>query len=153
MKNKIFQLVLFLSKIEFSGISKIHKIITGIIDHCFNFLFYLSSIISRTTLRTIDKDRYDHAVTVIEQAPLNRELSILSSISAVKEDALARGLWTSAHSDSLNAYGNILFNECDWDIDRIYDYIRGVVESIPGLSYAVGSEDDDDEGDDNIELN
>jgi hypothetical protein len=96
-------------------------------------------------LRLVDPDRLDHAEQVADQYSMNQELEILGAVSHVKEDALEKKAWTAQHSQALNILGNRLCQECDWEEERIHDYMRRVVKSIPGLGYLVGSEEDDDD--------
>lgn len=73
----------------------------------------------------------------IELESQQTELDLLASVSKLKEHALEIGEWTQQHSEAINAVGNALFNECDWDEDSVHQYMREVVESIPGLKYGV----------------
>ena len=88
---------------------------------------------------------------VIEQQYINNELDILMSVTKVKEDALFHKTWTTNHSLALNELSTKLYHECDWDKDRIHEYMRAIVESIPGLSYIAADTDDEDD-DDSIDL-
>ena len=64
-------------------------------------------------------------------------------LNKIKEDALQRKAWTSNHSLALNELSSELYNQCNWDEQRIHQYMRGIVETIPGLSY-VSNDDSDD---------
>jgi hypothetical protein len=96
------------------------------------------------SLWLIDRDRVDHTEMVMDQAPLNNELQILMNVTRLKEDALERKAWTNHHSLALNQLSSKLYNECNWNEQRIHEYMRAIVESIPGLSYVPGDEDDDE---------
>lgn len=108
-------------------------------------LIWLTANVTKILLVLINKPKYEHASCVIDQSTLTTELEILQAISRVKEDAMNRALWTNDHSIQLNNLGSRLYNECDWSEVNIHKYMRALVESIPGLSYAVP----DSEGDDN----
>jgi hypothetical protein len=99
----------------------------------------------------VDQDRINHAQHVMEQMSMTNELDILMNVTKLKEDALERRTWTQHHSIALNELSSKLYHECDWDKARIHDYMRTLVESIPGLSYVAGDDDDDDD-DDSISL-
>lgn len=110
-----------------------------------NFFIDLTANSFKSLLWIIDPDRVNHAEHVIDQMSLNNELEILMNVTKVKEDALERRSWTNHHSIALNELSSKLYNECDWDKSRIHDYMRAIVESIPGLSYVAGEDDDDDD--------
>lgn len=63
------------------------------------------------------------------------ELNLLASASKLKEHAISIGEWTDQHTEAINAVGNALLNDCDWDEEHVHQYMREVVESVPGLQY------------------
>jgi hypothetical protein len=144
MKEALFDITAEIGKWIIVGIHELGELIGYGIEAVFNFSVWITGNIFATILSWIDSERVEHAEHVAEQYPLAMELEILGAVTAVKEDALDKKKWTEQHSMALNVLGNRLFNECDWDEERIHDYMRRVVESIPGLGYAVGSQDDDD---------
>ena len=144
MKEALFDITAEIGKWIIVGIQELGELIGYGIESVFNFFVWITGNIFATILSWIDSERVKHAEHVAEQYPLAMELEILGAVTAVKEDALDKKKWTEQHSMALNVLGNRLFNECDWDEERIHDYMRRVVESIPGLGYAVGSQDDDD---------
>lgn len=76
------------------------------------------------------------------------ELELLSNATKLKEHAMKIGDWTDDHSEALNAIGNALLNECDWDEEHVHQYLKDVVENGTGLSYHSsfdGFDDDDDD--------
>jgi hypothetical protein len=103
----------------------------------------------KMSLWLIDRDRVSHTELVIDQYDINTELEILMNVNRVKEDALERKTWTGNHSMALNELSSRLYNECNWDETRIHQYMRNLVEAIPGLSYVSGN---DSESDDSIDL-
>lgn len=145
MKETIFDITAQVGKWILVGIHELGELLIYGVEAISNFLVWVIGNVFATVLSWIDAERVEHAEHVAEQYPLAMELEILGAVSSVKEDALGQKKWTERHSIALNILGNRLFNECDWDEDRIHDYMRRVVESIPGLGYAVGSHDDEDD--------
>jgi len=78
----------------------------------------------------------------------NTELNLLSTATKLKEHALETGDWTDHHSEALNAIGNALLNECNWEEAHVHQYLKDVVENGTGLTYQAGfpgfDEDEDD---------
>ena len=146
MKKILFDSVALLGKAVIGILREAGDLLSYGVESVFNFFVWISAQIFRFILWLIDKERVDHAEQVVDQSLMSRELEILGTISQVKQSALDSKVWNENHSKALNMLGNRLFQECDWEEDRIHDYMRRVVESIPGLGYAVGSEDDEDEG-------
>ena len=99
-------------------------------------------------LQKIDEERYitqmeeEEARLDLEQQAT--ELELLSKATQLKEHAIKNGDWTDSHTEALNAIGNALLNDCDWDEDDIHRYLKEVVESGTGLTYGRESDEDDD---------
>lgn len=144
MKETIFDITAQIGKWIIVGIHELGELLVLGVEAVSNFFVWLVGNIFAAVLSLIDAERVKHAEHVAEQYPLAMELEILGAVTHVKEDALEKKKWTEQHSIALNILGNRLFNECDWEEQRIHDYMRRVVESIPGLGYLVGSDDDDD---------
>lgn len=116
--------------------TRIAELVLGLTANIFKFALWL-----------IDDERIEHAEEAINQSSLSTELEILMMVSKVKEDALSVGFWRENHSMALNELGSRLYNECEWEEGEIHRYMRMIVESIPGLTYAItDDEDDEDEG-------
>ncbi len=145
MKKILFDSVACVGKAIIGLFREIEDLLSYGIESVFGFLVWAFAHAFRFVLWLIDRERVDHAEQVIDQFVMSRELEILGAISHVKENALNSKVWNEKHSNALNILGNRLFQECDWEEERIHDYMRRVVESIPGLGYAVGSDDDDDD--------
>lgn len=100
-------------------------------------------------MKRIDKEAYQQTIDEAEAAQelkqQSTELELLSNATKLKEHALETGEWTDDHSEALNAIGNALLNDCDWDEDDIHQYLRDVVESGTGLSYERGKGDEYDD--------
>lgn len=108
--------------------------------------------IFKMSLWMIDRNRVDHTEMVIDQVPINNELQILINVTRVKEDALEQKTWTKDHSLAINHLSSKLYNECNWNEKRIHEYMKAIVESIPGLSYVSGDEDGDEDDDGSFAL-
>jgi len=144
MKEVLFNITAQLGKWIIIGIHELGQLIIFGVEAVSNFFVWVFGNIFAAVLSLIDRERVEHAEHVAEQQPLAMELEILGAVTHVKEDAIEKKKWTEQHSIALNILGNRLLNECDWEEQRIHDYMRRVVESIPGLGYLVGSDDDDD---------
>lgn len=147
MRNSIYNLLYYLAEgllmvIQYSG-----NFLLNFIGAIFNWIYSVVAWIFKSILSFIDKNRVYHAEQVIEQEDIGMELNILCQISQVKEDALRRGTWTSEHSEALNQLSQMLYDNSGWSKDKIHTYMRALVESIPGLSYVSGNDEDEDEDD------
>lgn len=146
MRNLIFDITARSGAVVIWFLQTFSKGVAYSIGAIFGILIWVTANTTKALLVLINRRKYEHASQVIDQSTLSKELEILQAVSKVKEDAMNRALWTSDHSIALNQLGSRLYNECDWSESNIHKYMRGVVESIPGLSYAVpDSEGDDDE--------
>lgn len=145
MKRVLFDAIAFAGEAFLDLLHNFGDLLSLGVESFFNLLVWLVANIFRVILWVVDSDRLNHAEQVADQYSMNQELEILGAISHVKEDALGKKTWTGQHSQALNILGNMLSQECDWEEERIHDYMRRIVESIPGLGYLVGSEEDDDD--------
>ena len=145
MKKVLFDALAFLGEAFIDLLHNIGDLLSLGIESFFNLLVWLAANTFKVMLWVVDSDRLNHAEQVADQYSMNQELEILGAVSHVKEDALQKKAWTNQHSQALNILGNRLCHECDWEEERIHDYMRRVVESIPGLGYLAGSEEDDDD--------
>jgi hypothetical protein len=143
MKRVLFDVSAYLGEVVIDLLHNIGDLLSLGIESLFNFFVWAAANTFKVLLWLIDSDRLNHAEQVADQYSMNQELEILGAISHVKEDALTNKSWTGQHSQALNILGNRLCHECDWEPERIHDYMRRVVESIPGLGYLAGSEEDD----------
>ena len=145
MKAALFDALAFLGEAIIDLLENVGDLLSLGVESFFRFLIWIAANTFKVILWVVDSDRLNHAEQVADQYSMNQELEILGAISHVKEDALHKKTWTGQHSQALNILGNRLSQECDWEEERIHDYMRRVVESIPGLGYLVGSEEDDDD--------
>jgi hypothetical protein len=70
------------------------------------------------------------------------ELTLLAKATELKEHAVEIGDWTEHHTLALNAIGKALVEDCQWEEVHVHAYLKNVVESVPGLYYQAGEEDD-----------
>lgn len=120
--------------------TSIGNAVVGAIGGIFNIINWILAQTSRRLLVSIDRDRYEHTASTIEQRNDLVELELLKAVSKVKEDAVAGRVWTSSHTMALNKIGSALHVQCGWEPARIHGYLRQVVESIPGMTYYAGEE-------------
>ena len=96
----------------------------------------------------VSKERLEEAQEELEaQAELDQqatELELLTNASKLKEHALKNGDWTDDHTEALQAIGNALLNDCDWDEEHVHQYLKEVVEEGTGLTYGLEYDDEDD---------
>lgn len=151
MKSSIYQLLLSVFELILNIVQGALNFVLELISRLFNGLYFVLASLFKAVLWLIDKDRVYHAEQVMQQEDINAELQILLHTTKVKEDALGRGAWTSEHSIAINELSQQLYDECEWSKERIHTYMRAIVESIPGLQYVAG-DDDDDYDDDSIEI-
>ena len=115
-------------------------IITFLSDTARRFLgsvgYFLMNIIEPTLLKTY--------TSVLEQQEEGSELEtqqlelrLLTSAAQVRDHAKETGDWTDHHSEAINAIGEALVSQLDWEEDSVHQYLREVVESIDGLEYGI----------------
>lgn len=152
MKNKFYQLLFHTFETILIVIQACLNFLLEGLSKVFNFIYYSIASIFKGILWIIDKDRVYHAEQVLEQEDIGTELNILVRVSEIKNDALTRGAWTNNHSMLINKLSQQLYTDCDWSPHRIHTYMRAIVESIPGLSYVPGNEEEDDDDSINVSI-
>jgi hypothetical protein len=105
------------------------------ISYLFGGIIWVLQSVARGLMNLIDSERTEHNRLTAEQQDGLSELSILGRATQVRDDALARKVWTMGHTIELNRIGFALVNQYGWEPARVHSYLRGVVESIPGLAY------------------
>lgn len=91
----------------------------------------------RLLMRLVDSKKYKEIEEQIQLQKQTSELKLLDAISKIKNHAVEIGDWTEKHSEALENLANALLEECNWKEKDIHDYLRNIVESVPGLSYGV----------------
>ena len=115
-------------------------------DRLFGLVIWLLSWaahLSRVAIANIGKlalekgfpEQYAEVEEQLSLESQQTELDLLASVTKLKEHAISIGEWTDQHTEAINAVGNALLNDCDWDEEHIHQYMRGVIESVPGLQY------------------
>lgn len=65
------------------------------------------------------------------------ELKLLVGATQIRDHAAETGDWTERHSEAINAIGDALIVQMNWEEEAVHQYLREVVESIDGLEYGV----------------
>lgn len=145
MRDLIFDIIADIGETLISSLQYIFNLLIVIQTNVYTYIIKVIANVFKLILYIVYSDKVEHAEQVILQMPLNKELDILMNITKVKEDALSQKIWRQEHSMALNNLGSRLHYECNWEKSKIHDYMRALVESIPGLTYLEGNEDDDDD--------
>jgi len=107
------------------------------------FVNFVIASISYFFLRNINSQRLRYYENIVKQTQQNStnvkqqqiELDLLTSVQKLRDHAVREGDWTDNHSIALEAIGNALIQEMDWEEDLVHQYLKEVVETIPGLYY------------------
>jgi hypothetical protein len=91
--------------------------------------------VAKALMTLVDSERTEHDRLTAEQQDGLSELNVLGRAAQVRDDALSRKVWTMGHTIEMNRIGLALVNHYGWEPARVHSYLRGVVESIPGLAY------------------
>lgn len=118
----------------FNCVSHCNLLILKIIRSLGDFLIIANGRIGWLVLSLIDKKRLSHAEAATEQESEISELSVLFGITAVRNDAMTKGMWNEDHQDTLNFLGNLLANEHDWEVEQVERYLYEVIETGPAVS-------------------
>ena len=63
------------------------------------------------------------------------ELQLLTSCQQLRDHAKENGGWEPQHEIALEAVGNCLIDEMNWDEESVHLYMKGIVESLDGYEY------------------
>ena len=98
--------------------------------------YFLMNIIDPTLLKTYTSvlEQQDESNELESQ---QLELKLLTSAAQVRDHAKETGDWTDKHSDAINAIGEALVTQLNWEEESVHQYLREVVESIDGLEYGL----------------
>ena len=143
MKNSLFEIIAVTTGTLIAFNLRIGNAVTSIVASIFNFINNIIKNIAEKLLMAIDKDKYCHAILSAKQAPELAELSLMMAASKLKDDAISRKMWTLDHTITLNKIGNALYINCNWEPSRVHQYLKSVVETIPGMVYMSGDDFDD----------
>lgn len=107
---------------------------------CFNQVNAIIAATARFLMRRLDEERFDYYSSLLSQQSELGELQLLMAARKVKEDALKGRVWTTMHTIAINKIAGALHYNCGWEPPRIHQYLREVVESIPGMVYGAGDD-------------
>jgi hypothetical protein len=107
---------------------------------CFNQVNAIIAATARFLMRRLDEERFDYYSSLLSQQSELGELQLLMAARKVKEDALKGRVWTTMHTIAINKIAGALHYNCGWEPPRIHQYLREVVESIPGMVYGTGDD-------------
>lgn len=143
MRKRIFILTATISQFLITRNENFFAFIYFCLDKVKTFINFTIARVSYFFLRIIDPKRlhyYENIVSKVEQGSVNvkqqqTELDLLTSVQKLRDHAVREGDWTDNHSIALEAIGNALIQEMDWEEDLVHQYLKEVVETIPGLYY------------------
>lgn len=109
-----------------------HTLFRGAIGHGFY-----------AVVKFADRERIEAAEQLVELKAQNIELKLLASASKVRDHAVETDDWTDHHTQAIEAIGDALLNECNWEEEHIHNYLREIVQSVDGLTYELFDDDAD----------
>ncbi len=98
---------------------------------------WLIGKIAILALRLVDKEKVEGIIAQGAMAKQQAELELMSSASQLRDHAVETGEWKAEHTIAINAIGVALIDACDWEEAAVHNYLRGVVEAVPGLEYGL----------------
>jgi hypothetical protein len=143
MKKQLFHVVpaVTYASIWFSG--RVFSFVIQVLAWLSGVVRFLIVNLGVALMKLVDNEEYEAIQAKMQLESQQAELDLLASVSKLKEHAMEIGDWTEEHTEALKAIGNALLNECSWDKEHVHRYLREVVESIPGLHYETGEDEDD----------
>lgn len=143
MKELLFKLLANLGTGLIWLSDRFYATIAGLAATCGQLSRLAIANITYWLLKKLDQDKLDEIAAKAEKEEetkaQNIELQLLASATKVRDHAKQND-WTDHHSEAISAIGNALLNECDWEEEHVHQYLKEVVESIPGLHYGVSSD-------------
>ncbi|MFZ9326290.1 MAG: hypothetical protein ACO24H_02375 [Polynucleobacter sp.] len=140
MKKLAFRAIAFSVGVLIASNLAVGNFLTTLIARFFNSLNGFVRFIGQAALMSIDKDQYTYSDALAQQEEALAELDLVIGAHKVKEDAMKRRAWTMMHTLAINKIGSALHNQYDWEIPRVHQYLRDIVESIPGMVYCGGDD-------------
>lgn len=117
MRSALFVFFAYANQRLLSRIDIISETLTQVIIHFAHAIFLI-----------IDSERMDHVRSSVEQRDAISELRVFNLIKEVADDAINYGAWNEEHETKLNVFGNILYNEHDWEVEEVHRYLTEVIE-------------------------
>lgn len=96
-----------------------------------------------SVVKFVDRERIEAAEQLVELKAQDIELKLLASASKVRDHAVETNDWTDHHTEAIEAIGDALLNECNWEEEHIHNYLREIVQSVDGLTYELFDDDSD----------
>lgn len=118
------------------------------VDFVANLLKGVLGKVGYSAMKMIDKERClqvesmqmqmeeqvtEDGTTVLQLQHL--ELELLSSCHRLRDHASENGGWTREHEIALEAVGNCLIDDMQWEEDDVHRYMKELVESVDGFEY------------------
>lgn len=113
----------------FTLIASINALLSQAITGFANWLVFVNSETGCFILKLLDKKRMEHVISIMEQQEELSELGILNQMTKVIEDAISKGGWDEDDESHLNVMANILYNEHDWEEERIQEYVGTMIDN------------------------
>ena len=131
----------------FKAVTQTSAALIGLVGVLNNLSLSIIGSVAYALMRLIDRDKLSAYEKLVEahQNPESElssqamELRLLASANQVRDHARETGDWTDRHTEALNAIGDALMLEAEWQEESVHQYLKGLVESIDGLEY--GTED------------
>ena len=117
----------------FFFIGRINQLVISSLREFADMSIAICNAIASSCLRIIDPDRMDHIESTIDQIDEITELQVLMNIHNVRDEAIKIGAWNEDHEGKLNFFGNMLYNEHDWDVEEVHRYLHEIIASGPQL--------------------
>lgn len=140
MKQTLFNLIGSTSGNVVRFNMTVGEFLASAVARLFNLLNFCVIWVARLAMNTLDEDRLKYVESVTLQQRELGELHLLNAATKVKDDALSKKMWTAGHTVALNRIAANLHYGCGWEPPRIHQYLREVVESIPGVVYTAGDD-------------
>lgn len=140
MKRFLFKTIAFIAGSLVSINMAIGNNTARAIVFFFNGINWVIQSIGAQLMKIVDEERFEHATTTLGQLSELKELDLLMAAARVKDDALKNKTWTIGHTVAMNRIGNALYAQCNWEPARIHQYLKDVVESVPGMVYMGGDD-------------
>ena len=118
------------------------------VEFAANFLKKNLGVVGYSIMKLIDKERClqvesmqqqmqeqvtEDGTTTLQLQQL--ELQLLNSCHQLRDHASENGGWAREHEVALEAVGNCLIDDMQWNEDDVHRYMKELVESVDGFEY------------------
>lgn len=135
MTNPLGRLVVGIGSVVVTIIDFIYNTVSSVINFTYDTTRKIMENVFYTIAKLVDKKGIEANEQKLELHVQHMELQLLSSASKVRDHANNSDGWTDHHTEAINAVGQALVEECDWDEEDVHTYLKSIVESVDGLSY------------------